>query len=121
MEYCPGGNLTNRTYTEEQARSIVEKVLSAVAYMHLKGVARRDIKLENIVFDRNVEIKMIDFGLATKYLSNEFSSMTDTVGTLYSVSPQVLEGKGHDYKCGIWSVGVVAYMLLSNHSHFVGR
>ena len=120
MEYCPGGNLTNRTYTEEQARSIVEKVLSAVAYMHSKGVAHRDIKLENIMFDRNGEIKMIDFSLATKYLSNEFSNMTDTVGTLYSMAPQVLEGKGYDYKCDIWSVGVVAYMLLSNQQPFWG-
>lgn len=120
MEYCPGGNLTNRTYTEEQARSIVEKVLSAVAYMHSKGMAHRDIKLENIMFDRNGETKMIDFGLATKYLSNEFSNMTDTVGTLYSMSPQVLEGNGHDYKCDIWSVGVVAYMLLSNQQPICG-
>jgi len=88
--------------------------------MHSKGVAHRDIKLENIMFDRNGEIKMIDFGLATKYLSNEFSNMTDTVGTLYSMAPQVLEGKGYDYKCDIWSVGVVAYMLLSNQQPFWG-
>ena len=112
--------MTNRTYTEEQASSIVRTAFSAVAYMHSKGVAHRDIKLENIMFDRNGEIKMIDFGLATKYLSNEFSNMTDTVGTLYSMAPEVLEGKGYDFKCDVWSVGVVAYVLLSNQQPFWG-
>ena len=120
MEYCPGGNLTNRTYTEEQARSIVLKVLSAVAYMHSKGVAHRDIKLENITIDRRGDIKMIDFGLATKYLSDEFSNMTDTVGTLYSMAPQVVKGKVYDYKCDLWSTGVVTYLLLSNQQPFWG-
>jgi serine/threonine-protein kinase Chk1 len=57
--------------------------------MHSKGVAHRDIKLENIMLDDNQEIKLIDFGLATAYLSEEYNNMTDKVGTLYSMAPQV--------------------------------
>lgn len=120
MEYCPGGNLTNRSFTENQARIIVRKLLSALTYMHSKGVVHRDIKLENIMFDRHGEIKVIDFGLATKYLSDEFSNMTDTVGTLYSMAPQVLEGRGYDSKCDLWSLGVVTYKLLSGQQPFWG-
>ena len=62
--------------------------------------------------DPSAEIKIIDFGLATKFLSNEYKVMTARVGTLYSMAPQVLQGV-YDAKCDLWSVGVVAYMLLS--------
>lgn len=75
------------------------------------------MKLENIMFDKDpsdpsAEIKVIDFGLATKFLSNEYKVMTARVGTLYSMAPQVLQGV-YDFKCDLWSVGVVSYMLLS--------
>lgn len=81
--------------------------------------ACRDLKLENIMFDRkpslpSAEIKIIDFGLATKFLSNDYKNMTDRVGTLYSMAPQVLQGV-YDAKCDLWSIGVVTYMLLSEN------
>lgn len=62
--------------------------------------------------DPTAEIKVIDFGLATKFLSNDYKQMTARVGTLYSMSPQVLQGE-YDFKCDMWSIGVVCYMLLS--------
>lgn len=61
-------------------------------------------KLENVMFDKDpkenhtAEIKIIDFGLATKFLSNEYKNMTARVGTLYSMAPQVLQGV-YDSKC----------------------
>ena len=60
-----------------------------------------------------------DFGLSTAYLSDEYKIMSDKVGTLYSMAPQVLEGK-YDEKCDLWSVGVVAYLLLSGDRPFWG-
>jgi serine/threonine protein kinase len=91
MEYCSGGNLARRVPVEEEgvAAMICKKILLAVEYMHSKGVAHRDIKLENIMLDGNGEIKLIDFGLATAYLSDEYNNMTDKVGTLYSMAPEV--------------------------------
>jgi calcium-dependent protein kinase len=70
--------------------------------------------------DRVGEIKLIDFGLATKYQSEEYANLTDTVGTLYSMAPQVLEGSGYDFKADLWSVGVVTYILLSRMQPFWG-
>jgi len=64
-------------------------------------------------------VKIIDFGLATKYLSDDHKNMTDRVGTLYSMSPQVLQGV-YDYKCDLWSIGVIAYILLSGCQPFWG-
>jgi calcium-dependent protein kinase len=115
-----GGNLANKNFNEQQSAEVTRKVLSALQYMHSKGVTHRDIKLENIMIDRSGEIKLIDFGLATKYQSEEYANLTDTVGTLYSMAPEVLEGTYYDYKADLWSVGVVTYLLLSKKQPFWG-
>lgn len=57
-------------------------------------------------------VKLIDFGLATKYLSNEYKQMRERVGTVYTMSPQVIQGR-YGKSCDLWSIGVIAYMLLS--------
>ncbi|EED96640.1 predicted protein, partial [Thalassiosira pseudonana CCMP1335] len=120
MEFCKGGNLASRMpMKEKEAAAVCKKILSAVEYLHGKGLAHRDIKLENIMFDGKGEIKLIDFGLATAYLNEDYKHMTDKVGTLYSMAPQVLAGD-YDERCDLWSVGVVAYLLLSGNQPFWG-
>ena len=116
MEYCSGGDLRARfPYTEHQAAVIVKQIVSAVTYLHSKNVVHRDLKLENVVFvdeSPTSSVKLIDFGLATKYLSDEYKMMRERVGTLYSMAPQVIQGV-YDKACDLWSVGVITYMLLS--------
>jgi len=63
------------------------------------------------------EVKLIDFGLAKKYGLDE--SLYDAVGTVYSMSPEVLRGE-YTSKVDVWSVGVLAYMLLSSSMPFYG-
>eukprot|EP00977_Amphora_coffeiformis_P002781 scaffold523_cov166-Amphora_coffeaeformis.AAC.9 len=90
MELCTGGDLVQLSRdegtTEPHAKAIVRHILQAVAYMHKMGVVHRDLKLENIMFatprHKASEVKIIDFGLATKYLSNDYKKMTDKVGTM---------------------------------------
>ena len=87
LEYCSGGNLAQRVPMEEKNTTVViRKVLSAVSYLHSMGLAHRDIKLENIMFDSTKEVKLIDFGLAAVFLADEYKA--DKVGTLYSMAPQ---------------------------------
>jgi calcium-dependent protein kinase len=115
MEYCRGGDLWARQLNETATAAVVRKILLAVSFLHDHNVVHRDLKLENIMFDQpgpNAEVKIIDFGLATRYLSNEHKQMTDRVGTLYSMAPQVLQGV-YDAKCDLWSIGVITYVLLS--------
>jgi serine/threonine protein kinase len=120
MEFCSGGNLAGRIpMTEVKAAHVTEKILSVVKYLHDNGVAHRDIKLENIMFDSKETIKLIDFGLANAYLNDDFKNMTDKVGTLYSMAPEVLM-ESYDQRCDLWSVGVVAYLLLSGIQPFWG-
>ena len=119
MEYCSGGDLYGRLpYTESQVAKIMTKVLSAVAYIHKAKIIHRDIKLENIMLESDkpdAEAKLIDFGLSQSYVK----SLSDIVGTAYSMSPQVIR-KGYTSKADLWACGVVTFILLSNKWPFDG-
>jgi calcium-dependent protein kinase len=122
MELCNGGDLYARDpYTEDQAARIVSSILGAVAYCHSRGVAHRDLKFENVLFvndSLHAEVKLIDFGLSKVYGDNP--QLTEGVGTIYTMAPEVLKGN-YTQSADVWSVGVIAYMLLSSQMPFFGR
>ena len=134
MEHCSGGDLYSRDpYTEEEAARIISSILSAVSYLHANNVAHRDLKYENILFISNspkAEIKLIDFGLSKVYGMNRTGPglkgqkspqlLTEGVGTIYTMAPEVLKGS-YTKQADVWSVGVIAYMLLSSQMPFYGR
>jgi len=125
MEICTGGDLYRRLpYSEKDSAKITSKLCSAIAYMHSKDVVHRDLKFENIMFeskDSNSEVKVIDFGLSKKFLPEEHHrTMTEGVGTIYTMAPQVLQGI-YTSKADLWSVGVISFMLLSSQKPFYNK
>lgn len=96
---------------------IIKQVLSCVNYLHSKDIAHRDLKLENILLEvpKNFDsVKVIDFGTAHE-ITGGF--MTEIVGTPYYIAPEVFSKK-YTKACDLWSVGVIAYTLLSNYPPF---
>ncbi len=69
------------------------------------------LKLGNLFLNENMEIKLGDFGLATRLEYNEEKKKT-ICGTPNYIAPEILEGKGHSYEVDIWSVGVIIYTML---------
>jgi len=127
MEHCSGGDLYSRDpYTEEEAARHISSILSAVGYLHANNVAHRDLKYENILFvneSPKAEIKLIDFGLSKVYgagRNGKTQTLTEGVGTIYTMAPEVLKGS-YTKQADVWSVGVIAYMLLSSQMPFYGR
>ena len=122
MESCSGGDLYSRDpYTEDEAARIISAVLSAISYMHKRQIIHRDLKYENILFvndSAESEIKLIDFGLSKKYGKDE--ELMEGVGTIYTMAPEVLKGN-YTEAADLWSVGVIAYMLLSSQMPFYGK
>lgn len=57
-----------------------------------------------------MEIKLGDFGLATRLEYNEEKKKT-ICGTPNYIAPEILEGKGHSYEVDVWSVGVIMYII----------
>jgi len=87
-------------------------MLTALKYMHAHKVIHRDLKLGNLFLNHNMEIKIGDFGLATK-LEFDGDRKRTICGTPNYIAPEILEGKqGHSYEVDIWSMGVIFYTLL---------
>ena len=81
-------------------------------YLHKHRVIHRDLKLGNLFLSDKMEIKLGDFGLATK-LEYEGERKRTICGTPNYIAPEILEGKrGHSYEVDIWSLGVIIYTLL---------
>ena len=143
MEECFGGTLFDRLYknleeegeafSEKEAAKIFKQIMSAIYYCHKKGIAHRDLKMENVLFLYKTEdspIKVIDFGLSEfqslpnnllEIISGEKNMvMTGSVGTSHYISPEALQGK-YNQKCDLWSAGVILYAILSGSFPFDGK
>ena len=100
QELLKGGDLFDHLdaqpeehYGEAQCARLVKQILSAVRYIHSKGIIHRDLKLENFLFDSpgpEGELKMIDFGLSKHF--KDGSKHHEPVGTRYTVAPEVILG-----------------------------
>lgn len=125
MEYAQGGDLFNYTLghrphgrlAEQQARWIFQQLIIGLDYCHRRGIANRDLKLENLLLDRDGRdgtrplLKICDFG----YSKHEMNSSAKTgVGTPVYMAPEVILGDSkYDAKVAdIWSSGVILYAML---------
>eukprot|EP00887_Chlorella_sp_A99_P001753 scaffold19.g1753.t1 len=121
MEYAAGGDLFSHVaaaggLSEDRARWFFQQFVLAVAYMHSRGVANRDIKLENTLLDDSPVplLKICDFG----YSKSEFmqSAPGTLVGTPAYQAPEVITNTGgqrYDGKnADVWSCGVMLYVMV---------
>lgn len=126
MELCSGGHLgmliarqPRKKLDEEWAKALCRQLISAVAHIHSRGIAHRDIKLQNILLDhgqdRTSQVKLIDFGYGSRYIGA--LPMRTKCGTPYTTAPEVLR-ECYDERCDVWSVGVVLYIMLSGKRPF---
>jgi len=95
--------------TELEVQCFLKQMLDGVSFMHKNRVIHRDLKLGNLFLSDKLELKMGDFGLATKLDSNEQKKYT-VCGTPNYIAPEVLDqNKGHSYEVDIWSLGVILF------------
>ena len=119
MEELRGGDLFSYlekrffTVTEDRARELSHQIATALYYLHSFGIVHRDLKPENILMSSDLEnstCKIVDFGLS-KIIGPSQTSL-DPFGTLSYVAPEVLLQKPYGKEVDIWSLGVIAYLLL---------
>lgn len=128
-ELLRGGELLDRIrkrarFTESQASGIFAKLVSAVSFMHSRGVVHRDLKPENLLFTSeadDAELKVVDFGFARVKCDKE--SLHTPCFTLHYAAPEVLNGNpdGYDETCDLWSLGVILYTMLCGRAPFHSR
>ena len=114
---------------EEKCQVVIREVMHAIKYFHSKGIVHRDLKPDNIIvlgYDTDdvsdLRIKLIDFGMSkfTKK-GNKKINLSTYCGTIDFIAPEVFEGTGYDQSCDIWSIGVIAYFMLSGTPPFLGK
>ncbi|KAK8846123.1 hypothetical protein M9Y10_020127 [Tritrichomonas musculus] len=117
LEYCANGELFDYIYQrkkipENEAKVFIKQLLLSVQYLHSIGIVHRDLKPENILLDAFNNIKIADFGFAKSFDKNLLSKTI--CGTLTYLSPDILTSKGYNpYKCDIWSIGVIMFVMLT--------
>merc|ERR1712088_717777 len=100
-----------KAITEPETRYYMKQMLLGVQYLHDNKIIHRDLKLGNIFLNDNMEIKLGDFGLATK-VDYEGERKRTLCGTPNYIAPEVLTKKGHGFEVDIWSTGCIMYTLL---------
>lgn len=97
---------------ELEVKCYVLQICNAIKYLHSHRVIHRDLKLGNLFLNDKMEVKIGDFGLATK-LEFDGERKRTICGTPNYIAPEVLEGKqGHSYEVDIWSLGVIIYTFI---------
>ena len=127
LEEMKGGDLleriqTEEAYTELEARELCKIAFSALSYCHHKGIAHRDIKLDNLLLvekDCDKTVKLADFGFAKKCKMN--NCLHTMLGTPNYMAPEIFRGVAYDKRCDNWSMGVVVFAVLGGYYPFDGE
>ncbi|RQM10460.1 hypothetical protein KXD40_000873 [Peronospora effusa] len=126
LEYCARRSLSAivktlpaRQMEEKMVKKIFRQVVTGVVYLHANDVIHRDLKLANLLINKDGEVKISDFGLAAR-LGEDHVTMC---GTPNFIAPEVLTAENEPYNetVDIWSLGCILYCLLLGKAPFEGR
>lgn len=107
-------------YEIHEVGEIIRQVLDGIGYAHSEKVVHRDIKLSNIMINSDGRIKISDFGIA-RIDSSSLTQVGDVLGTPYCMAPEQFLGLEVNELADLYSIGVIAYELLTGTKPFVGN
>ncbi|XP_069681638.1 RAC serine/threonine-protein kinase isoform X2 [Periplaneta americana] len=125
MEYVNGGELffhlsRERVFSEDRTRFYGAEIISALGYLHEEGIIYRDLKLENLLLDKDGHIKIADFGLCKEDIT--YGRTTKTFcGTPEYLAPEVLDDNDYGRAVDWWGIGVVMYEMMCGRLPFYNR
>lgn len=125
MKFLEGRSLeqllkeTNRLSLEETIR-ILDPVCQALEYAHEHQVIHRDIKPANVMLDMRNRVTVTDFGIAKALTEGTLTASGSVIGTPFYMSPEQGMGKPVTGASDQYSVGVMAYRMLSGQVPFEG-
>ncbi|GAA5951110.1 hypothetical protein JCM21900_005727 [Sporobolomyces salmonicolor] len=122
LEYASGGELfdhilAHRYLKERDASRLFAQLISGVSYLHAKGVVHRDLKLENLLLDRNRNVIITDFGFANRFHDATVDLMATSCGSPCYAAPELVvqDGRYVGTAVDVWSCGVILYAMLAGY------
>lgn len=115
LEFCAGGDLLFHLsrfeiFPEHVAKFYMVEVMSALSYIHKKGVVHRDLKPENILIDCNGHVRLADFGLCRTGVSSTKGAST-ICGSPNRIAPDIIREEGYGYSVDYWALGLILYEM----------
>ena len=123
MEFVEGQDLASlldekHKYSPEETLKILRQVCAALEAAHAEGVVHRDLKPQNIMIETSGRVCVMDFGLARSLESNGLTQAGAIMGTPAFMSPEQAKGLPVDHRSDIYSLGLIAYVMLSGQTPF---
>ena len=125
LELCQNQTLNElhmrrKVLTEIEVQCYIIQLVKALQYLHSHRIIHRDLKLGNLFLNDKMELKVGDFGLATK-LDFDGERKKTICGTPNYIAPEVINTNGHSYEVDIWAIGIIIYTLLIGKPPFETR
>ena len=124
MEYLGGGTLgaraRDRPIHPDQALLWLDQVGQALDAAHARGIVHRDVKPANLLFDDRGQIRVVDFGVArvVDETTGQLTAAGTVLGTAGYISPEQARGEAASAASDLYSLGIVAYELLTGGRPF---
>ncbi len=123
MPYVPGGTLAQAAVCGdgERTRQVLVQLLDALEYIHAHGVVHRDVKPENVLFDSVGRARLADFGVSRSIsAASRHTRAGETFGSIHYMSPEQARGELPDGRSDLYSLGAIAFELLTGAPPFQG-
>jgi serine/threonine protein kinase len=124
MEYLEGGSVYERLrdgrVPREQALQWLEQTADALDRAHASGVVHRDVKPANLLLDRDANVHVSDFGIASASGADMLTAPGTVLGTAGYISPEQARGEPATPASDRYSLAVVAFELLTGRRPFAG-
>ena len=112
FDYLHKNPKTKNNLSLDFKNKIAKQLICTMAYIHSRGYVHRDLKTQNILLDKNLDIKLCDFGL-TKLKSELNSGSGQFAGTPCYMAPELYDRKFYDGKIDVFAFGTILWEIYS--------